>query len=73
MSIHYIQDYLRIEDELDVEFTQLAEARSNPHLLDIGTHMNRTTSKEEVSDFMKSGEKASNISNSKSIDDLLFL
>lgn len=57
-----------------MEFTQLAEARSNPHLLAIGSHMNRTTSKEEVSEFMKAGEKtADDLSKSKSIDDLLFL
>ena len=70
-----MQDYLSVDDEFDQEFTRLAEARSNPHLLDIGDHMNRSTSKDEVSALMK-GEATSavvDLSKTKSIDDLLML
>ncbi len=62
-----------MEDEFDMEFTRLAEARSNPHLLDIGDHMNRTTSQEEIKTFMREGDKSTvdDLTRSKSIDDLL--
>jgi hypothetical protein len=62
-----------MDDEFDVEFTQLAEARSNPHLLDIGEHVKRATSQEEVKEMMKEGDKSTmeDLSRSKSIDDLL--
>ena len=72
----FTQDYLNVDDEFDQEFTRLAEARSNPHLLDIGDHMNRSTSKDEVSTLMKKGEATSavvDLSMTKSIDDLLML
>lgn len=64
-----------MDDEFDLEFTRLAEARSNPHLLDIGDHMNRSTSRDEVSVLMKGeGSSAvSDLSKTKSIDDLLML
>ena len=64
-----------MEDEFDVEFTQLAEARSNPHLLDIGEHIKRATSQEEIKEMMKEGDKSTfeDLSRSKSIDDLLML
>ena len=62
-----------MDDEFDLEFTHLAEARSNPHLLDIGEHMNRATSRQEVKEMMKEGDKSTveDLSRSKSIDDLL--
>lgn len=68
-------DYLHMEDEFDEEFTQLAEARSNPHLLDIGEHIKRATSQEEIKEMMKEGDKSTfeDLSRSKSIDDLLML
>lgn len=64
-----------MDDEFDVQFTALAEARSNPHLLDIGDHMNRATSHEEIKAMMKEGDKntVQDLSRSKSIDDLLML
>lgn len=64
-----------MEDEFDTEFTALAEARSNPHLLDIGHHMNRATSQEDIKTMMKEGDKSTveDLSRSKSIDDLLML
>lgn len=64
-----------MEDEFDQQFTALAEARSNPHLLDIGDHMNRATSQDEIKAMMKEGDKttADDLSRSKSIDDLLML
>ena len=64
-----------MEDEFDLEFTSLAEARSNPHLLDIGDHMNRATSHEEIKEMMQKGDKATveDLERSKSIDDLLML
>ena len=64
-----------MDDEFDAEFTALAEARSNPHLLAIGDHMNRATSHEEIKEMMKEGDKgtADDLSRSKSIDDLLTL
>ena len=67
---------MNVDDEFDQEFTRLAEARSNPHLLDIGDHMNRSTSKDEVSSLMQKGEATSavvDLSKTKSIDDLLML
>ena len=74
--LFFVQDYLNVDDEFDQEFTRLAEARSNPHLLDIGDHMTRTTSKDEVSALMKGGEGRSGVEDltkTKSIDDLLML
>lgn len=64
-----------MEDEYDVEFTTLAEARSNPHLLEIGDHMNRDTSQDEIKEMMMKGDKSTveDLSRSKSIDDLLML
>ncbi len=63
-----------MNDEFDLEFTNLAEARSNPHLLDIGDHMDRSTSQEEIKEMMKEGDRSTvdDLSRSKSIDDLLF-
>ena len=68
-----VQDYLSMDDEFDMEFTRLAEARSNPHLLDIGDHMTRTTSHEEIKAFMREGDRSTveDLTRSKSIDDLL--
>lgn len=64
-----------MEDEFDLEFTNLAEARSNPHLLDIGDHLNRATSQDEVKELMREGDKSTveDLSRSKSIDDLLMV
>ena len=64
-----------MEDEFDLEFTHLAEARSNPHLLEIGDHINRATSQDEIKEMMKEGDKSTvdDLSRSKSIDDLLML
>ncbi len=64
-----------MEDEFDLEFTNLAEARSNPHLLDIGDHINRATSQDEIQEMMKEGDKSTveELERSKSIDDLLML
>ena len=64
-----------MDDEFDQEFTRLAEARSNPHLLDIGDHMNRSTSRDEVHVLMKGEETGAvkDLSKTKSIDDLLML
>ena len=64
-----------MEDEFDLQFTHLAEARSNPHLLDIGEHINRTTSQEEIKEMMKEGDKSTidDLARSKSIDDLLMI
>lgn len=64
-----------MDDAFDAEFTQLAEARSNPHLLDIGDHMNRATSQDDVKEMMMGGDKSTieDLSRSKSIDDLLMI
>ena len=64
-----------MEDEFDLEFTSLAEARSNPHLLDIGDHINRATSQDEIKEMMKEGDRSTveDLERSKSIDDLLML
>lgn len=74
-TVFVLQDYLNVDDEFDQEFTRLAEARSNPHLLDIGDHMARTTSKDEVNALMKGEGKSgvNDLSKTKSIDDLLML
>ncbi len=71
MCTVYLQDYLRMEDDLDSEFTQLAEARSNPHLLDIGSHMNRSDHDTEVTHLMSGDKTADELTMTKSIDDLL--
>ena len=70
---YFLQDHLTMDDEFDQEFTRLAEARSNPHLLDIGDHMNRSTSHEEIKEMMREGDKSTvdDLARSKSIDDLL--
>ena len=74
-AVFVFQDYLNVDDEFDQEFTRLAEARSNPHLLDIGDHMNRTTSQDEVNVLMKGEDNSGvvDLSKTKSIDDLLML
>ncbi|XP_064405057.1 low density lipoprotein receptor adapter protein 1-B-like isoform X2 [Halichondria panicea] len=64
-------DYLRMEDDLDSEFTLLAEARSNPHLLDIGSHLDRSGHNLEVTHHMSGDKTADELSMTKSIDDLL--
>lgn len=70
-----LQDHIQMDDEFDMEFTRLAEARSNPHLLDIGNHMNRATSHEEIKELMREGDKSTvdDLSRSKSIEDLLMV
>lgn len=64
-----------MDDEFDMEFTTLAEARSNPHLLEIGAHINRSTSQDEIKEMMKEGDRSTveDLERSKSIDDLLML
>ena len=52
---------------------RLADSRSNPHLLAIGDHMNRTGMHDEVMDMMKGEESPVDLAKSKSIDDLLLL
>jgi hypothetical protein len=65
-------DHLAIEDELDLEFQQLAEARSNPHLLDIG-EVDRSTISTDIKQYMLGDRSYEDLSRSKSHDDLLFL
>ena len=63
-------DYLAVEDDFDVEFTRLAEARSNPRL-PIGDHIEQKTMSYDVAAMMK-GERAGAVkSHSLSEDDLL--
>lgn len=66
-------DLITVQDEFDSEFTKLAEARSNPQLLAIGAHMNRANTQAEVLQLMKGERTAEDISQTKSIDDLLLL
>ena len=60
-----------MEDDLDSEFTRLAEARSNPHLLDIGSHIDRSQQSSDVADHMSGDKTAADLTMTKSIDDLL--
>ena len=53
-------------------FIRLAEARSNPHLLDIG-ELSRNDVKGEVKQYMLGDRSADDLARSKSHDDLLFL
>lgn len=52
---------------------RLAEGRSNPHLLAIGDHMNRTNMQDDIMEMMKGEKNADDLGRSKSIDDLLLL
>ena len=56
-----------------MEFTRLAEGRSNPHLLAIGDHMNRTNMEDDIMEMMKGEKNADDLGRSKSIDDHLLL
>ena len=53
--------------------SRLAEGRSNPHLLAIGDHMNRTNMEDDIMEMMKGEKNADDLGRSKSIDDLLLL
>ena len=52
---------------------RLAEARSNPNLLDIGDHMARTPAGGEVHQYMRGETSPSDYTKVKSHDDLLLL
>jgi len=56
-----------MEDDLDSEFTRLAEARSNPHLLEIGSHIDRSM----FTSDMGGDTTPDDLTKTKSIDDLL--
>ena len=53
--------------------SRLAEARSNPNLLDIGAHMQRTPVGGDVHQYLRGDTSQSDFSKVKSQDDLLFL
>ena len=53
-------DYLAMDDEFDMEFQKLAEARSNPHLLDIG-ELSRNDVKGEVKQYMLGDRSADDL------------
>ena len=61
-----------MDDHFDMEFTRLAEARSNPRL-PIGEHISPTIVEEEVAGFMKGEKTAQDIAQTRSVDDLLQL
>ncbi len=52
---------------------RLAEARSNPHLLAIGDHLNRTSMQDDVLELMQGERTAEDLDRSKSHEDLLML
>ena len=55
-----------------LQIYRLAEARSNPHLLDIGD-LNRSQVSGDVKQYMLGDRSYEDLSRSKSHDDLLFL
>ena len=66
------QDYLQLEDNYDMEFTRLAEARSNPRL-PIGDHIRSSKVGEDVAGFMQGETSARDVTHTRSVDDLLDL
>ena len=66
------QDYLQLEDNFDLEFTRLAEARSNPRL-PIGDHIRSSKVGEDVVGFMQGETSSRDVTQTRSVDDLLDL
>lgn len=52
---------------------RLAEARSNPHLLAIGEHMNRQDMRDDILEHMRGDKSAADISKSRSHETLVTL
>jgi hypothetical protein len=67
-----LQDYLQLEDNFDMEFTRLAEARSNPRL-PIGDHIHSARVGPDVAGFMQGERSAKDVTQTRSVDDLLDL
>ena len=67
-----LQDYLQLEDNYDLEFTRLAEARSNPRL-PIGDHIQSAKVGADVAGFMQGESSARDMTQTRSVDDLLDL
>lgn len=55
-----------------MEFTRLAEARSNPRL-PIGDHIRSSTVEEDVAGFMQGERSVKDMQQTRSVDDLLDL
>ena len=67
-----MQDYLQLEDNFDMEFTRLAEARSNPRL-PIGEHISPSNVGDDVAGYMQGERTAKDMAQTRSVDDLLQL
>ena len=65
-----MQDYLQLEDNFDMEFTRLAEARSNPRL-PIGDHIRLSSVEDDVVGFMRGETSVKDMQQTRSVDDLL--
>ena len=65
-----MQDYLQLEDNFDMEFTRLAEARSNPRL-PIGDHIRLSSVEDDVVGFMRGETSIKDMQQTRSVDDLL--
>ena len=61
-----------MDDHFDMEFTRLAEARSNPRL-PIGEHISPTNVGDDVVDFMQGEKTTKDMAQTRSVDDLLQL
>ena len=67
-----VQDYLQLEDNFDLEFTRLAEARSNPRL-PIGDHIRSSRFEDDVAGFLQGERSSKDVMQTRSVDDLLDL
>lgn len=67
-----LQDYLQLDDNYDMEFTRLAEARSNPRL-PIGDHIDHKNVGDDVMDFLQGEKTSKDMAATRSVDDLLGL
>ncbi|CAI8050086.1 Low density lipoprotein receptor adapter protein 1 [Geodia barretti] len=65
-------DYLQLEDNFDMEFTRLAEARSNPRL-PIGDHIRSSRFEDDVAGFLQGERSSKDVMQTRSVDDLLDL
>ena len=72
LSLFCVQDYLQLDDDFDLEFTRLAEARSNPRLA-IGEHIHPARVGEDVARFLQGETSSKDVMQTRSIDDLLDL